>query len=443
MKDRLPPHCFESEQGLLGCILLSPNDTMPAAIERLKHGADTFYDLRHQTLYAALQAQYDRNEPIDIITLQHRLKSEGTLEGVGGLAYLSALMDVVPSAANLPYYADAILEKFKLRRLLSTCTQAIAKVHEHFGEVDVLLDEVERDIMAIAQKHASETEKTSSAFVRECLDSLQLRQSGGMRGIATGFHDLDKLTSGLENGTMVVIAARPSCGKTSLAVNIMENAMEAGLQCGLFSLEMPGRSIIERMIASQARVNTFKAQSWNERDFAKVMAQSKRISKLPLRIDDRSGLTVRDIRLKARRWKRECDVRLIVIDYMQLVSPLDRTKSRQQQVGEISQGIKQLAKELEVPIIVLAQLNREIEKEKGRKPRMSDLRESGDIEQDADMIGFLYKLATEDGEVESAEGDTEVNLLIAKQRNGPAGQDVRLIFRKQFTRFENATSHND
>lgn len=435
--DRLPPHSTEAEQGVLGCCLLSPVESLGLCMERLDCGADAFYDLRHQAIFRQLTVMWDRSDPIDLITVQQGLKDSGQLEHVGGLAYISSLVDSVPSAANLPYYLDMLREKYRLRRLLSVCTQAIGQVHEHCGEVDALLDSVERDVMGITQKHATSTQKTLTAFVREFIDRMEIRSRGELIGLSTGFTDLDNLIGGLEDSTVAVIAARPSVGKTAFAMNIVENIALAGHSVGVFSLEMPGWQLIERIAASISKVNLRNTASWNNASLAKIADVAKRISKTKLQIDDRSGITVRDIRAKARRWKREHKIRVLVVDYLQLISPLDRTRPRQQQIGEISNGLKQLAKELEIPVVVLAQLNRELEKDKGRKPRMSDLRESGDIEQDADVIGMLYRPPAEDDEDENPNNpEHPVNLLIAKQRNGPAGVDVRLLFRKQFTRFE-------
>ncbi len=451
--NRLPPHSLEAEQGVLGCALLAPNDCIGQCVERLKTGPEVFYDLRHQTLYEVMVGMYDRKDAIDLITLGQKLKDAGQLDGIGGLAYLSQLMDAVPSAANLAYYLDIVREKHVLRRILATCTEVLGKLHGHEGTVDSLLDEVERDILKISEDREEVGGRTMKELVRSAVDMIQEyhQRKGGLTGLPTGFADFDKMTSGLQPADMVVIAARPSMGKTSLAMNIAEHvAVEVGLPVGVFSLEMTSESLVMRMLTSLARVNgrMIRDGFLSEGDFRRLTAAASKLSRAPLHIDDTPGLSILQLRARARRMWQQHGVKLFIIDYLQLMHSTSKkaADSRQQEVAELSNGVKALAKELKVPIIVLCQLNRELEKDKDRKPKLSDLRESGAIEQDADLVGLLYKPAQEDDDQRREDPEarddgmaaTPVNLLIAKQRNGPTG-DVCLTFLKGITRYESAS----
>ncbi len=445
--DRLPPHAPDAERGVLGCILLSPNEALGECLRLMKSGAEAFYDLRHQAIYAALVAMYDARQPIDLITVQQRLRDAAQLEAVGGLTYLNQLADCVPSAANLAYYVEIVMEKHLLRRMLQTCTGVIGRVYDCEGDVPSLLDEVERDILRINEDRERAETKPIKELVNSAIttiEELHARQ-GMLSGLSTGFQDLDKMTTGLHKGEMIVIAARPSMGKTSLAMNIVEHvAIELQLPVAVFSLEMTAESIVLRMMCSRAEVNLRDVREGflAERDFPRLTQAAGQIAASPLFIDDTSGLSILQLRARARRMWQQHQIKLVVIDYLQLLhSDSKRGKeNRQQEISEISAGIKALSKELEVPIIILSQLNREFEKDKSRKPKLSDLRESGAIEQDADLVGLLYKPSSgdEDESVPRDEpGGVQISLLIAKQRNGPTG-DVPLTFLKRFTRFRPA-----
>ena len=451
--DRLPPHSHEAEQGVLGCILLSPNDCLGECIEKFKGGEEVFYDLRHQTIFKTLAGMYDRREAIDLITLQQRLKDNQLLEQIGGLTYLSTLPDTVPSAANLSYYVDIVREKFLLRRMIQVCTEVVARVYDYQGQVEALLDEVEKEVLRINESRVQDRVSPIKELVRTAITTIENyhQRQGMLTGIGTGFHDLDKMTTGLHGGEMIVIAARPSMGKTSLAMNIAEHvAIEQGQPVGVFSLEMTSESLVLRMLCSRSRVNLRNVREGflAERDFPKLTGAAGKLANSRLFIDDSSGLSILQLRAKARRMFQQYGIKLFVIDYLQLLhSTADRAENRQQEIADISSGIKALAKELNVPVIVLSQLNREIEREKGRAPRLSDLRESGAIEQDADVVGLLYKPKSggdddEGGSPAVEEDAVPVNLLIAKQRNGPTG-DVNLTFFKSYTRFENAAKVSD
>ena len=425
---------------------------MGECITKLKGGSEVFYDLRHQTIFDVLAEMFDKREAIDLITVQQKLRDRGLLEQVGGIAYLATMPDTVPSAANLSYYLEIVQEKFLLRKMIRVCTEVVGRVYDYEGQVDALMDEVERDILRMSEDHVQSQTSPMKELVKRAINTVEdyHQRQGTLTGIGTGFADLDKLTTGLHGGEMIVIAARPSVGKTSLAMNIAEHvAIEQRLPVGVFSLEMTADSLVLRMLCSRARVNLRNVREGflAERDFPKLTGSAGKLASAPLFIDDSSSLSILQMRAKARRMYQQYGIRLFVVDYLQLLhSPSHRADNRQQEIAEISSGIKALAKELNVPVIVLSQLNRDVEREKGRPPRLSDLRESGAIEQDADFVGLLYRPAK--GEDEDVGADTSndavpVNLLIAKQRNGPAGEDVPLTFLKVYTRFESAAKIAD
>jgi replicative DNA helicase len=453
--DRLPPHSPEAEQGVLGCILLSPNECLGECLEKLKQEPEVFYDLRHQTIYSTLVTMYDTREAIDLITLQQRLKDQQHLEEVGGIPYLSSLQDAVPSAANLSYYLNIVREKFLLRKMIHTCTNVVGRVYDYEGEVETLLDEVERDILRISESRVQGGATAIKQLVHKAIGTIEnyFNRQGVLGGIGTGFPDLDRMTDGLHGGEMVVIAARPSMGKTSLAMNIAEHVvLNQKLPVGVFSLEMTAESLVMRMLCSNAKVNlrNIREGFMTEADFPKLRNSTGKLAAAPLFIDDSAGLSILQLRARARRLWQQHSIKLFVVDYMQLLhSTARRAENRQQEIADISGGIKALAKELNVPVIVLSQLNREPEKrERGAEPRLSDLRESGAIEQDADVVGLLYKPDKGSSDEEDGGGIGEeqaavpVNLLIAKQRNGPTG-DVKLTFLKPYTRFESAAKVSD
>ncbi|HTX22864.1 MAG TPA: replicative DNA helicase [Candidatus Aquilonibacter sp.] len=450
--DRLPPHSPEAEMGVLGCCLLSPNECLGECVEKLKdNGAEYFYDLRHQTIYEMLAGMFDAKEAIDIITVQQKLKDKQLLDQVGGIAYLSQLQDAVPSAANLSYYLDIVREKYLLRKMISVCTEVVGRVYDYEGEVDALMDEVERDVLHISEARSQGQTTTIKELVKRAITTIEdfHQRQGALTGIGTGFPELDKMTSGFHGGEMIVIAARPSVGKTSLALNIAEHvAVEQKLPVGVFSLEMTAESLVLRMLCSRSRINmqSIRDGFLVERDFPLILNAAGQISGAPLLIDDTAGLSILQLRARARRMAQQHGIKLFVIDYLQQMNSSSRKiDNRQQEIADISNGVKALAKELKVPVIVLSQLNRDFERDKTRKPNLADLRESGAIEQDADFVGILYKADPDDPnrrKDEVADEETgvvpdsiPVNLLIAKQRNGPIGE-VPLQFLRTITRFE-------
>jgi replicative DNA helicase len=453
--DRVPPHSPEAEKGVLGCVLLSPKDGVGACFERFSRGDDFFYDPRHQVVFANIVELCDQQSAVDLVTLVARLQDKGVLETVGGYPYLASLMDAVPSAANLGYYLAIVREKYLLRRLIHTCTRIVGDAYEETSEVGVFLDRAEAEVLAVNHERNASTAKSINDLVGKAMHKIEyfFNNRGKLSGLATGFPDLDHKTNGLQPGEMVVIAARPSMGKTSLAMNIAEHAATVLREpVGVFSLEMTAEALVMRLLCSLARVNhhTIREGGLQERDFVRISEATGSLASAPLYIDDTAGLDILQLRARARRMKERHGIKLFVIDYLQLLQSSSQRRgdpNRAQEIAEISSGVKSLAKELEVPVIVLSQLNRDLERDKTRKPRLSDLRESGAIEQDADVVGLLYKANPKDPrEPATGEDDDEatansdavpVNLLIAKQRNGPTG-DVHLTFLKSYTRFESA-----
>jgi replicative DNA helicase len=452
--DRLPPHSLEAERGVLGCMLLAPRENTGRCIERFKHGAQVFYEPRHQAIFAAIAEMYDAQAAIDVVTVGQYLRDQNRLESAGGFAHLSSLLESAPSAASLEYYADIVRAKFVLRRMIQTCSSVITRAYTEQDDVDALLDEVERDILQVSEDRIEPPSRQIKELVSSAIATIEdyFHRRGALTGLATGFTDLDRMTSGLHGGDMIVLAARPSMGKTSLAMNIAEHvAIELQQPVGVFSLEMTAEALVMRLLCSLSRVNlrSIREGFMSERDFPKLITATGRLSSAPLFIDDTPGLSILQARARARRMWQQSGIKLFVVDYLQLLHSTARRsdQNRQQEIADISSGIKSLAKELNVPIIVLSQLNREVERDKSRKPKLSDLRESGAIEQDADLVGLLYKAdpanprkaaPADDDDDDAAVADAiPVNLLIAKQRNGPTG-DVSLTFLRSFTRFETA-----
>lgn len=433
--DRLPPHSIEGEQGVLGCCLLDPinalNECQSKAIR-----AEMFYDLRHQVIYDTFCAMQEKGLPLDMIGISQWLKDKKLLECAGGVAYLSTLADAVPSAWNLPMYLGMLKEKFVLRKLLVLATHTAANVHENQGEVQPLLDWFETealkigDSVTVAQDIVPMKELMHEAIA---LMERQMTEPDHFEGLRTGYPDLDRYARGLKPGQMIVLAARPSIGKTSLAMNIADHvAIELKQPVGVFSLEMTKQELTLRLVAARAKRDVSK-QLLMEDAPALTVASSK-LSAAPLYIDDTSGLTIMQLRAKARRMVQRFGIKLFVIDYLQLMGNGSRRgENRQAEITQVSNGVKAMAKELNVPVIVLSQLNRAIEKDKNRKPMLSDLRESGSIEQDADAVWILYNEKSD--EENAAENIVPVNCKIAKNRGGSTGE-VHLTFFKEFTRFE-------
>ncbi len=425
-------------------MLISPRDTIAECVEKINE--EYFYVPAHQTIYNVLVDLWNTGQAIDLITFTQVLRDRNLLEGVGGAAFVTSLFTFVPTAANVGYYLDIVRDKYILRSIIAASTESVRRAFEEQEEVNDLLDEVEQRIFAVGEDRFKGQMLSMKEQVMSTLESIEklFENKGAITGVSTGFRDFDKLTSGLHSSEMIVIAARPSMGKTALAMNIAEHAaIQLKLPVAIFSLEMSAQQLVQRMLCSRARVNLAKTRDGflSEADFPKLTNAASKLAEAKIFIDDSAGLSILELRAKARRLKAQQDVQLIVVDYLQLLRSTSRRAqdNRQLEISEISAGLKGLAKELKIPIIVVAQLNRnpEIRTGSGKGvPRLADLRESGAIEQDADLVGLLIReeyYADSDEERTELEGKAE--LIIAKQRNGPIGQ-VKLTFLKDFTRFE-------
>jgi len=440
---RTPPHSVEAEQGVLGSMLLSPRQAIGECVEKINE--QYFYVPAHQTIYSVLVDLWNAGQAIDLITFTQILRDRNLLESVGGAAFVTSLFTFVPTAANLEYYLEIVRDKYILRQIISAATESVRRAYEEQDEVNNLLDEVEQRIFAVGDDRFKGQLLSMKDQVMEAIEAIEklYERKGGITGISSGFIEFDRMTSGLHPSEMIVIAARPSMGKTALAMNIAEHvAINEKLPVGVFSLEMSSQQLVQRLLCSRARVNLQKVRDGflGERDFPSLTAAASKLAEAKIFIDDSASLTILELRAKARRLKAQQDVRLIIVDYLQLLRSTSRRAqdNRQLEISEISAGLKGLAKELKIPIIVVAQLNRQPEQRTGGKPRLSDLRESGSIEQDADLVGLLVRpeIYEEDDEAR-AEKAGEAELIIAKQRNGPVGE-IPLTFRKEFTRFENS-----
>src|SRR6058998_1664253 len=438
---RTPPHSVEAEQGVLGSMLLSPRQAIGECVEKINE--QYFYVPAHQTIYSVLVDLWNAGQAIDLITFTQVLRDRNLLETVGGAALVTSLFTFVPTAANLGYYLEIVRDKYILRSIIAASTESVRRAYEEQDEVGSLLDEVEQKIFAVGEDRFKGQMLSMKDQVMEAIESIEklYERKGGITGVSTGFIEFDRMTSGMHPSEMIVIAARPSMGKTALAMNIAEHvAINEKLPVGVFSLEMSSQQLVQRLLCSRARVNLQKVRDGflGERDFPSLTAAASKLAEAKIFIDDSASLTILELRAKARRLKAQQDVQLIIVDYLQLLRSTSRRAqdNRQLEISEISAGIKGLAKELKIPIIVVAQLNRQPEQRSGGKPRLSDLRESGSIEQDADLVGLLVRpeLYEEDEEAR-AEKEGEAELIIAKQRNGPVGE-IPLTFLKEFTRFE-------
>src|SRR2546427_10407785 len=438
---RTPPHSVDAEQGVLGSMLISPRETIAECVEKINE--EYFYVPAHQTIYTVLVDLWNAGEAIDLITFTQVMRDRHLLDSVGGAAFVTSLFTFVPTAANIEYYLEIVRDKYILREIISAATESVRRAYEEQDEVNNLLDEVEQRIFAVGEDRFKGQMLSMKEQVMSSLESIEklFENKGAITGVSTGFRDLDKLTSGLHSSEMIVIAARPSMGKTALAMNIAEHAaIEVKLPVAIFSLEMSAQQLVQRMLCSRARVNLAKTRDGflGEADFPKLTHAASKLAEAKIFIDDSAGLSILELRAKARRLKAQQDVQLIIVDYLQLLRSTSRRAhdNRQLEISEISAGLKGLAKELKIPVIVVAQLNRQPEQRSGGKPRLSDLRESGSIEQDADLVGLLVRPEIyEEDEEARVEKAGEAEFIIAKQRNGPVGE-IPLTFLKEYTRFE-------
>ncbi len=431
--DRLPPHALESEQGILGCVILSP-DTIVDCITTLKGGPLAFYDLRHRTLYECLLKMFEDDIPVEVITIQQFLKDRQQLDGVGGISYIASLPDSVPSSNNISYYIEIVNQKFNLRTLVQAATNLVASIYE---DESLPLSVIAEDMSAAIQESFSNKRdedgiQNSSELVMNAMIEIEelSTRKGALTGIPSGLYDLDRMTHGFQDGNVIIIAARTSVGKTSLAMSIANHvACEERIPTGVFSLEMSKISLIKRMICARAQVNMRNIADGflAEEDKTRMNEQAKILGLSPLKIDGTRGITMIQVKAKMRQMATQ-GVRLFIIDYLGKIRPTNINIPKNQQIADTMNDITSIALELNVPIIVLAQLNRDQDKEKNREPRLSDLRDSGAIEQDADVVILLHR---SDDPKEAG----FVDAIVAKQRSGPTGK-VRLEFKKCFTRFD-------
>ncbi len=438
---RALPSSDDAEKGLLSSMLQSPQELIGAAIEKID--PDHFYVPAHRTLFELLVELHDANKPIDLITLTQVLMDRSLLSQVGGPAAVTDLYAFVPTAAHFDFYIEIVKAKSTLRRIIQCCTESITRAYEDQEDVPALLDEVERNILAIREgQSSSESFRSMKEEVMDTIEFIErvFQNKESIVGLSTGFKDFDEMTSGLHGGEMIIVAARPSMGKTSLAMNIVEYVgIEHKKPVAVFSLEMSTQQLVQRLLCSRAGIQMQKLRGGflSKNDFPKIMEVANQLASSPIFIDDTPGLSILELRAKSRRLKKMAGIELIAVDYLQLLRSTTRRgqDNRQIEIAEISAGLKALAKELNIPVLVLAQLNRQPETRGDGKPRLSDLRESGSIEQDADVVGLLVReqyYKDDPDEKEAAGGKAE--LIIAKQRNGPTG-DIRLTFLDDSMRF--------
>ncbi|MDD3642262.1 MAG: replicative DNA helicase, partial [Candidatus Krumholzibacteria bacterium] len=437
-----PPQAVEAERAVLGGILLD-QEAATRAVEIVR--PESFYHPAHGRIFRAMIALFMRREPIDAMTLAEELRKSGDLDSAGGIAYLAELVDSVPSAANIEYYAKIVLDKHMLRQLIGASSEIARECYRAESDADTILDEAEQKIFRVSESRISQGFLHVKDVLKERFEEIQrvheTRES--ITGLATGFIDLDKYTAGFHPGDLVIIAGRPSMGKTSFALNIAQHvALEGRRPVAIFSLEMSKELLVQRLLCSEAQVDAQRVRRGftSAKDIERLTNAAGLLSEAPIFIDDTPAISTLDMRARARRLKAEYDIALIVIDYLQLARTNERIENRQQEISSISRSMKALAKELAVPLVALSQLSRAVESRGGdKRPMLSDLRESGAIEQDADLVLFLYRPEFYDPGDPDKEGKAE--LIIGKQRNGPTGM-VPLIFEKQYTRFRSLdTSH--
>jgi len=430
---KVPPHDDVAEQSVLGAILLD-KDAMIDVVEFLRPAH--FYKEALGATFEAMTALYERHDPIDVVTVVNELKKLGTLAMVGGASVINELVNVVPTSANAEQYGRIIKEYYTKRQLISAAAEINELAFRDDGEVQSILDSAEQHIFAISQ-HAMKRDfipiKDALAASFDRLDELHKR-AGGLRGVATGFHDIDMKLAGMQDSNLIILAARPGTGKTAMILNIAQYvAVHSKEPVGIFSLEMSKEELVDRLLVAQADIDAWKLKTGklSDDDFTKLSDAMGQLAEAPIYIDDTPGLSILEMRTKARRLQMEFGVKLIIIDYLQLADPGRRADSRVQEVSMISQSFKNLARELNVPVLACSQLSRAVEARGTRVPELSDLRESGSIEQDADVVMFLYR---EEADMTQWGDQIPTKLRIAKHRNGPLGE-IDLVFRGDRIRF--------
>lgn len=442
IEERVPPQNIEAEQAVLGAMLID-KEAIAKATELLS--ADDFYREAHRVIFSAMLELYNKNEAVDMVTVTEILKRDNKLEDIGGIAYITSLANVVLTAANVKYHAEIVAEKSVLRQLVRVSTEIAAMGYEANDDVGTLLDTAERRILEISNRKKKADFTPINDILMDSVQSIEslLQNKGGLTGLPAGFADLDKLTSGLHPSDFIILAARPSMGKTALALNIVQNvALRAHKAIGgeprsvaFFSLEMSKEQLVNRMLCAEAGIDSqrLRVGEMHDEDWTHLWDACDTMSRAKIYIDDTAGITAMDMRSRARRLKAEHGLDLIVVDYLQLMQGSGKRNNsgdRQQEVSEISRSLKALARELDVPVLALSQLSRSVESRQVKRPMLSDLRESGSLEQDADIVAFLYREDYYNPDTENK----HTELIIAKHRNGPV-DTVNLFFQKQFTKF--------
>ena len=436
MIERTPPHNNEAEQSVLGAIFLEPQALITASEILLP---EDFYRIAHKKIFETMLVLNDRGQPVDLVTIAEELKVKNELEDVGGISYITELANAVPTAANIVYYANIVEEKSLLRRLIRVATDIVEDGYTREDEVEALLGEAEKKMMEVSnRKNAGDFRHIKDVLV-ETYDNIELlhTRKGDVTGIPTGFRDLDKITAGFQRNDLIIVAARPSVGKTAFALNVAQNvATKTDENVAIFSLEMGAEQLVMRMLCAEGNIDAQVLRTGNLEadDWRKLTMAMGSLSNAGIFIDDSPGIRINEIRSKCRRLQQEHGLGMIMIDYLQLIMGSGRgSDNRQQEVSEISRSLKALARELKIPVIALSQLSRGVEQRQDKRPMMSDLRESGSIEQDADIVSFLYR---EDYYDKETEMQNMIEIIIAKQRNGPTGT-VTLAFAKEYNKFLN------
>lgn len=432
----LPPQDLQAERYTLASILIDPSSLIKV-IDFLK--PEDFYLSSHRLIYQAFLHLFEKDEPIDIVTTYNELEKMGELERVGGAAYLTELASLLPTSAHLVHYAKIVKEKSILREIIRISQELIYRCYYSTEDSQELLNYAEKALFDLAYYGKKETFAPIKEIIKDTIKHLEMLYQKGdlITGIPTGFYELDRLTAGLQRGDLIILAARPGMGKTALALNIACNACkQTNLGAAIFSLEMSKEQLVSRMICAEGKVNfqKFRTGQLDPQDWQRVINGASVLSSLPIYIDDTSGINILEVKAKARKVMKEVPLALIVVDYLQLMKSLERKERREQEISEISAGLKALAKELNVPVLALSQLNRKVEERPDKRPQLADLRESGALEQDADVILFIYR-----DEVYNKESPEKgiAEIIIGKQRNGPSGVTVKLAYLSSFTSFAN------
>jgi replicative DNA helicase len=442
--DRLPPQSIEAEQSVIGALLID-RDAVIEVADFLR--PQDFYRQAHGSIYGAILELYERREPVDIVTVSETLERSDALEQVGGSAYLTSLINMTPTAVNAVYYGRIVERKSVLRNLIGAAGKIAGIGYDDSADVSEAIDRAEQELFTVSERRVVSGFSPLKMLLHSAYDRLDYlhQHKGEISGIRTGFTDLDTLTSGLQKSDLVIVAARPSVGKTSLALNFAEHAaVQEGKSIGVFSLEMSKEQLVLRLLSSVANIDSQRLRTGflEEMDFTRLAPAMNALAEAPVYIDDTPNISTMELRTKARRLQAESGLDMIIVDYLQLMqsSSTMRDANRVQEVSEITRGLKALARELQVPVIALSQLSRQTEMRESKEPRLSDLRESGSIEQDADLVMFLWREKERGGEDEDPEGEV-INLRLAKHRNGPTGE-TKLYFRKKQTRFVSIASES-